>query len=132
MLPDGVSVSYQKHWDGIDWGMTFAWGENFNHPGNTLFAFLLESTVVLHDQHTFFARVENVQKDELFLPSDPRDGGIFDVTKFSDGYIYDFPCWHQLKFCIGGLGSAYVLPESLHSTYGSEPLSFMLFVRVKL
>jgi hypothetical protein len=127
-----VSVSYQKHWEGIDWGTTFAWGENFNSPGNTLFAFLLESTVVLHDQHTFFARAENVQKDELFQSSDPREGEIFDVTKFSAGYIYDFPRWHHLKFGIGGLGSAYVLRESLHSTYGSEPLSFMLFVRVKL
>jgi hypothetical protein len=127
-----ASVSYQKHWQGIDWGTTFAWGENFNNPGNTLFAFLLESTIVFHDQHTFFARAENVQKDELFLPSAPRDGEIFDVTKFSAGYIYDFPRWHHLKFGIGGLGSAYALPDSLHSTYGSEPLSFMLFVRVKL
>ncbi len=127
-----ASVSYQKHWDGIDWGTTFAFGENFNNPGNTLFAFLLESTVVFHDQHTFFARAENVQKDELFLPSDPRDGEIFDVTKLSAGYIYDFPRWHHLKFGIGGLGGAFILPESLHSTYGSEPLSFMLFVRVKL
>jgi hypothetical protein len=127
-----ASVSYQKQWEGIDWGTTFAFGENFNSPGNTLFAFLLESTVVFHNQHTFFARAENVQKDELFLPSDPRDGQIFDVTKFSAGYIYDFPRWHHLKIGIGGLGSAYILPESLHSTYGSEPLSFMLFVRVKL
>jgi len=127
-----ASVSYQRHWDGINWGTTLAFGEDFNHPGNDLFAFLLESTVVFKDTHTLFARVENVQKDELFPSTDPRDGEIFDVTKFSAGYIYDFPRWHHVKFGLGGLGSAYILPNSLHSTYNSEPLSFMLFARLKL
>ena len=130
--PDTASVMYQRHWEGINWGTTLAFGENLNHPGNDLFAFLLESTVVFKDTHTLFARAENVQKDELFPPGDPRDGHIFDVTKFSAGYIYDFLRWHHVKFGIGGLGSAYVLPDSLHSTYGSEPLSFMLFARMKL
>ncbi len=127
-----ASVMYQRHWDGINWGTTLSFGENFNSPGNDLFAVLLESTVVFKDTHTLFARAENVQKDELFLPGDPRDGEIFNVTKFSAGYIYDFPRWRHVKFGIGGLGSAYVLPNSLHATYGSEPLSFMLFARLKL
>jgi len=127
-----ASISYQRHWDGMNWGTTLAWGEDFNNPGNALNGVLLESTIVLHDQHTFFGRAEYVQKDELFPPGDPRDGQIFDVTKFSVGYIYDLPRWNHLKVGVGGLGSAYILPESLHSTYNSEPLSFMLFVRVKL
>ncbi len=127
-----ASVSYQYSWNKNQWGTTFAWGRNFNQPGSTLDAFLLESTVVFHDTHTVFGRVENVQKDELFTPADPRDGVTFDVTKISAGYIYDFPRWNHLKFGVGGLGCAYVLPGSLHSTYGGEPLSFMLFTRVKL
>lgn len=127
-----ASVSHQRHWEGVDWGTTLAWGEDFNDPGNALNGVLLESTVVLHDQHTFFGRAEYVQKDELFPPGDPRDGDVFDVAKFSAGYIYDFPRWHHVKFGIGGLGTAYILPESLHSTYRSEPVSFMLFARAKL
>jgi hypothetical protein len=127
-----ASASYQRHWDGIDWGTTLAFGENFNNPGNNLYAVLLESTVVFHDTHTIFARAENVEKDELFSPDNPQDGQIYNVGKLSTGYIYDFPRWHHFKFGLGGLGSVFVLPESLHSTYGSESLSFMLFVRVKL
>jgi len=127
-----ASVSYQRHWDGIDWGTTLAFGEDFDSPGNALYGLLVESTVIFHDTHTLFARAENVQKDELFLPGDPRDGDIFNVGKISAGYIYDFPRWYHVKFGVGGLGSIFVLPESLHSTYHAEPLSFMLFVRAKL
>jgi len=127
-----ASVSYQKNWNDIAWGTTLAFGENFNSPGNTLYGLLLESTIVFHDTHTIFARAENVQKDELFPPSDPRDGQIFNVSKLSVGYIYDFPRWYHLKFGVGGEGSAYALPSSLDSTYGSNPYSFMLFVRIKL
>ena len=127
-----ASVSYQRHWDGINWGTTLAFGENFNSPGHELYAILLESTVVFHDTHTFFGRLENVQKDELFPTTDPRDGQIFDVTKFSAGYIHDFPRWHHVKFGIGGLGSIFILPGNLTSTYGQTPASFMLFARVKL
>jgi hypothetical protein len=127
-----ASVSYQRHWNEINWGTTLAFGENFNSPGNNLYAVLLESTVVFHDTHTIFARAENVEKDELFISPDPRAGQIYNVGKVSAGYIYDFPRWHHFKFGVGGLGSAYILPASLTSTYGQTPLSFMLFVRVKL
>lgn len=127
-----ASASYQYDWSRNQWGTTLAWGEIFDHPGNALNAVLLESTVVFHDTHTFFARYENVQKDDLFPPGDALDGTIFDVNKLSVGYIYDFPRWKHVKFGIGGLGSCYVLPDALHSTYGSEPLSFMLFIRAKL
>jgi hypothetical protein len=127
-----ASVSYQRHWNAIDWGTTLAFGEDFNNPGNALYGLLLESTIVFHDQHTIFARAENVQKDELFAPGDPRNGDIFNVGKISTGYIYDLPRWHHAKVGIGGLVSFFILPESLHSTYDSEPVSFMLFVRAKL
>jgi hypothetical protein len=127
-----ASATYQKTWEELKWGTTLAWGENFNRPGNALAGILLESTLILHDQHTFFGRFENVQKDELFLPGMPQYGEIFDVTKISLGYIYDFPRWHHVKFGIGGLGSLFILPASLTSTYGDTPTAYMLFLRAKL
>jgi hypothetical protein len=36
------------------------------------------------------------------------------------------------KLGIGGLGSVYRLPDALTPYYGSHPVSFMLFVRVKI
>ncbi len=94
--------------------------------------FLLESTVVFSDTHTVFSRAERVDKNDLFLPTDPRAGEEFTVNKISLGYIYDFPRWKRANFGLGGLGSVHLLPAALTSTYGETPLSFMLFVRATL
>jgi hypothetical protein len=127
-----ASVSYHHAWEGNQWQTTFAWGRNIQHPGGEPDGFLLESLVNFSHTHTVFGRVENVQKDELFPPGNPRDGEIFRVSKISSGYIYDFPKYRHVRFGLGGLGTVHVLPESLASTYGDTPLSFMLFVRAKL
>lgn len=128
-----ASVSYNKSWERNNWQTTFAWGQNMNDPGNTLDAFLLESALNIDKTHTFFARVENVEKDELFHEDEPKHGEIFNVSKLSVGYIYDFPKWHQMRWGIGAVGSVHFLPESLEEDYGSEtPTSFMVFARVKV
>jgi hypothetical protein len=127
-----ASVLYHYAWGRNNWQTTFGWGRNIQHPGNDLDGFLLESLVNFHQTHTVFARAERVDKDELFLPGDPRAGETFTVNKISLGYIYDFPKWMHVKFGLGGLGSIHLLPSSLTSTYGDNPLSFMLFVRAKL
>jgi hypothetical protein len=127
-----ASVAYHHAWRENNWQTTFAWGRNIEHPGADLNGFLLESLVNFHETHTVFARAENVEKDELFAPGDPREDEMFRVNKISAGYIYDFPKWSHVRFGIGGLGSIQILPGSLTSTYGETPLSFMLFVRAKL
>ena len=48
------------------------------------------------------------------------------------GAIYDLAAWGHGQWGIGGMGSAYALPDSLDWAYGKSPLSFMLFARVKL
>jgi hypothetical protein len=111
---------------------TFAWGRNIKNPGSELDGFLLESAVNFSKTHTIFGRAERVTKDELFPEGDPLHGRAFTVNKVSLGYIYDFPKWHQMQWGLGGVGSASILPDSLTPAYGDTPLSFMLFVRVKL
>lgn len=87
---------------------------------------------LISNTHTLFARAENVEKNELFRAGDIR-AGIYNVTKISAGYIYDFPEWKQMRWGIGGLGSVHFLPGSLDDAYGSEtPTSFMVFARVKV
>jgi hypothetical protein len=127
-----ASVAYHHKWNQNNWQTTLAWGRNMAHPGSDLDGVLLESLVNFRQTHTIFGRVENVRKDELFAPGDPRDDEAFTVNKFSAGYIYDFPAWQHIHFGVGGLGSAYILPDELRDTYGDTPLSFMLFVRAKL
>ena len=126
-----ASASYNLPFGGNNWQTTLAWGHNENDPGRTLDAWLLESSVQLHDTHTFFGRVENADKDELF-DSGPLAEQSFSVSKLSVGYIYDLPVAKHLKLGIGGLGSVYDLPEELDPYYGETPVSFLLFTRLSL
>lgn len=127
-----ASATYNLPFDGNNWQTTFAWGHNDNRPGHALNGFLLESAVRLHDTHTFFARAESAQKDELFESPNPLAGETFRVGELSLGYVYDVPLAEHLKLGVGGVGSVYALPASLTPHYGNNPASFMLFGRLSL
>src|SRR5204863_4644500 len=99
-------------------------------PGHTLDGFLLESSVVLQDTHTIFGRAERVNEDELLGHIDPAP--VVTPTKFSLGYIYDFHVAEHMKLGIGGLASRYIVPKGLDTAYGSDPTSFMTFMRLKV
>lgn len=126
-----TSAIYNKKLEHGNWQTTLAWGLDDNEPGHALNAWMLESAVSWY-RHTVFARAENVDKDELFLEGNPLFEHVFDVSKLSVGYLYDIPVAEHLSLGIGGLGSVYALPASLKAAYGAEPLSYMLFTRVKL
>jgi hypothetical protein len=125
-----LSAIYNRKLEHGNWQTTLAWGENFNEPGPSLNAYLLESAIGWY-QHTVFMRAENDAKNELFEPPSPFAGRIFNVTKFSLGYVYDVPLAEHVSLGFGGLGSVYGLPAALKTAYGS-PFSFMLFTRLKL
>jgi hypothetical protein len=57
---------------------------------------------------------------------------VFTVNKLSIGGIYDVPVADHLKLGVGGLVSKYALPSALKPFYGSDPTSFMVFLRLKL
>jgi hypothetical protein len=126
-----VSASYNTPLDHGNWQTTFAWGRNNNQPGNTLDAFLLESAASWY-QHTVFFRAESVAKDELFQAPSPLAGGVLRVSAFSLGYVYDIPVVDHLALGLGAMGTVNVVPSVIETSYGSSPVSYMLFTRLKL
>lgn len=126
-----ASASYNIPLEHGNWQTTLAWGRDNNTPGNTLDAFLLESTVSWH-QNTLFARAENVAKDELFPSSSLLAGDIFDVSGFSLGYVYDIPVADHLALGLGAMGTVDAVPSAIQPSYGSSPVSYMLFTRLKI
>src|SRR4051812_1232412 len=127
-----ASAMFQYDFGDAKWQTTAAWGRNKPSDGNATDAWLLESSISLSNTHTFFARAERADKNELFLPGDPRDHDTFTVGKLTGGYIYDFATDGHFKLGVGGLVSKYSLPSELDSTYGSNPTSFMVFARIKI
>jgi hypothetical protein len=126
-----ASAIYNKKLEHGNWQTTLAWGQNIQQPGITSNAYLLESAIGWY-AHTIFARAENDQKNELFSQASPLHGYLFDVSKFSLGYVYDLPVAEHLSLGLGAVGSLYSLPSAVEPFYGSNPSSIMLFVRAKL
>lgn len=113
-----------------NWQTTFAWGRNVDDPGHTLDGLLLETAATWY-RHTVFARAENVQKDELFRPPSPLAGDIFRVSELSLGYVYDVPVLDHLAAGVGAMATVDFVPSAIEPAYGSNPVSFMTFLRLK-
>ena len=126
-----ASVSYNAplaRW----WQTTLAFGRNMPSTGAATDAWLLESSAAVSPALTLFARYEHVAKDELFLPDQPLYGRTFTIQKLSLGAVYDFAQWAGVRFGAGALLSVYDYPASLNASYGSQPRSFMVFMRARL
>ena len=115
-----ASIVYQRRLGADNWGTTFAYGQNRKsgpEKNVTEPAWLLESTYVLGDTHTFFGRAEQLRNSELFGHGDPLHGQEFRVRKLALGYIYDFARSGPVKWGIGGLvGVVDLLRNSIRPT----------------
>ena len=126
-----ASATYNRPLAGGNWQTTLAWGRNLNSPGHILDAVLLESALN-RGRSTLFARVEDVQKDELFAPPSSLAGQVFQVAEASLGYVYDLPLSRRVALGIGAMGTLNILPDVLKPAYGDAPIGWMPFVRLKL
>jgi hypothetical protein len=101
-------------------------------PGHRLDAFTAEAALQSGERHTFFARAEHVEKDELFLEPDARAGEVFNVGELTAGYRYDFLRHDHVAVGIGAAGTLSQVPRELRADYGDAPASVLLFVHAAL
>ena len=130
-----ASVTYQWKLAAGNWGTTLAYGRNRKSGPETNASepgWLLESTYVLRDTHTFFGRAEQVNNSELFQHGHPLHDQEFRIRKLSVGYIYDFAKTGPVKWGLGGLVGFIDAPSQLDPYYGSSPRSYMVFVQGRL
>ncbi len=88
--------------------------------------------VLTRGADSVFARLEVVDKDELFPDPVAETQPVYTVGKLSLGYQRAFRLPGRLAVDVGGLVSRYDLPRALDAAYGSDPTSFMLFTRLRL
>ena len=130
-----ASITYHRKTGSGDWGTTLAYGQNRKSGGHTHTTepgWLLESTYVLRDTHTFFGRAEQIRNSELFADGDPLHGQEFRIRKLTIGYIYDLAKTGPVKWGVGGLVGFYGMPSRLDPVYGVSPRSYMLFLQGRL
>ena len=130
-----ASASYLTKLAGNDWATTLAWARNDKRGPegrSRLPAVLLESTYVVADTHTFFGRLEQVDKDELFPAGQPLHGQSFKVRKLALGYIYDFASTGPVRWGLGGDVGILRGPSALDASYGRNPMSYLVFLQARI
>ena len=126
-----ASATYNRPLAGGNLQTTLAWGRNDDSPGHDLDGVLLESALN-RGRSTLFARLEDVQKDELFASASPLAGQVLRVAEASLGYVYDLPLSRRVALGIGAMATLNILPDVLKPSYGGAPIGWMPFLRLKL
>jgi hypothetical protein len=135
-----ASVQYNRPLHRGNWASAFVWGRNHTSSPteiHTLNAYTFESTVNFLDKNYLYTRLELVDKDELLRPSDRAllsitdDHPSFRISAYTFGGVRDI--WNNDKVSMG-IGSDltfYSKPSILDRIYGSNPVSWKLFFRIR-
>jgi hypothetical protein len=135
-----ASVQYNRPFDRGNWASAFVWGRNHtSSPGEThnLNGYTLESTLNFEDKNYLYTRLELVDKNELLRASDRTLLGIADdhpsfrIGAYTFGGARDLWNTDKVSFAVGSDLTFYSKPAILDRLYGSGPVSWKLFFRVR-
>lgn len=112
------------------WSNALVWGQNEDDQSGKQNGFLLESTFQL-THIALFVRFEIVEKPrgELGISNDPERK--VSIGEYTIGTLYDFMKTKDIDTGIGFQVTGYSKPAELNAVYGSNPISFEIFLRIK-
>lgn len=135
-----ASVQYNKPLPRGNWASAFVWGRNHtSSPGEThnLNGYTFESTVNFIDKNYLYTRLELVDKNELLRVGDRALLGITDdhpsfrIGAYTFGGVRDVWNSDKTSLAIGSDLTFYSKPPVLDQLYGSSPVSWKLFLRLR-
>jgi hypothetical protein len=127
-----LSATYKRSFKEAEWQTTLAWGRNARKYRESTYGYLLESSVRVSNAHAFFGRVEQVGSDDILRENASITGQMFKMNKLSLGYVYDMRATRHLGLDVGAMVSRHYVPSAMAPTYGNDPVSYMMFVRLKI
>jgi len=134
-----ASVMYNRPFSRGNWASTLLWGRNQSlADGNVGNGYLAESTLQFLSRNFAWTRIENVDRtNELLLGEEPLPSGFAEryftrVQAYTFGYDRDLGGIPHLSTAVGGQVTFYGVPDVLVPTHGTHPMSFTLFVRIRL
>ena len=133
VLRQTASINYARPIPNGNWATTLIWGRNHKIiPQTNQNSYSLESSLNFAARNYAFARVELVDKDELF-PGGGGPPGIdsFRIGKYTVGGARDLIHDSNWQVALGADLSVYSKPAVLNSYYGEHPVSFRVFLRVR-
>jgi hypothetical protein len=135
-----ASLQYDRPFNRGNWATALIWGRNHVHSGVTIHhlnGYTAESTVNFLDKNYFYTRLELVDKDDLLRPADRALLGIrqdhpsFRIGAYTFGGVRDIWNTDNVSFAIGSDVTFYSKPSILDRIYGSNPVSWKLFFRIR-
>jgi len=125
-----ASIAYNRPLARGNWASTVVWGRKRKIPENTVLnSYLFESTLNFLERNYVFTRLELVDKDELFpeAPTHPA----YRIGAYTLGATHDVFARQHWRLGIGGDFTFYSKPPILDASYGSNPVSFRVFLRLR-
>ncbi|HVI09100.1 MAG TPA: hypothetical protein VND65_12490 [Candidatus Binatia bacterium] len=125
-----ASVEYNRPLAAGDWASTFVWGRVHKlSDGVNLNGYLLESTLNFLRRDYAFTRMELVDKDELFPQA--AEHPAYRIGAYTFGGVRDLVQNRSYQLGLGADVTVYSKPGALDASYGTFPVSFQVFLRVR-
>lgn len=125
-----ASVEYNRPLAAGNWATSIIWGrvqkEFETFPLNS---YLAESTLNFWHKNYGYTRLELVDKDELF-PEAPVHPA-YRIGAYTFGGVRDLVQNDNWQIGLGADVTFYSMPTVLNAFYGSDPVSFHVFVRIR-
>jgi hypothetical protein len=135
-----ASIQYNRSFNRGNWASGFVWGRNHvSEPGEirNLNGYTAESTVNFLEKNYLYTRLELVDKDDLLRATDRIKLGItqthpsFRIGAYTFGGARDVWNNEKVSLAVGGDFSFYSKPSMLDPIYGSHPVSYQFFLRLR-
>jgi hypothetical protein len=125
-----ASVQYTRAIPRGGWASSLVWGRVRKiATGTRLNGYLFESTLNFRENNYAFTRIELVDKDELFPQAAQHPA--YRIAAYTFGGVRDVvhsPAWQA---GVGADVTFYSKTAALDAAYGSRPVSFQIFLRVR-
>ncbi len=125
-----ASVEYDRPLAEGNWATSLVWGRVHKiADGVNLNGYLLESTLNFLRRDYVFARMELVDKDELFPQAAVHPA--YRIGAYTFGGVRDLVQNRTWQLGLGADVTVYSKPAVLDAAYGNFPVSFQIFLRMR-
>lgn len=133
-----ASLMYNRPFRNGNWASMVLWGRNQSlRDGNVGNAYLAESTLRFLNRNYVWTRIENTDRtNELLLGENPLPPSFNEryftrVQAYTAGYDREFGHIPYISPALGAQVMWYRVPDVLKRTYGSHPVGFVAFLRLR-
>ena len=135
VLRQTASISYHHNWHSDSLDALALWGRNhtIDSPTNAN-GYLFEATTHLHDRHSVWTRIENVDRttDLLGAAAPPEETVVGRVQAYTGGYAHHLYSNKWSTYELGAQATLYNTPTPLRALYGDHPVGVAAVLNIHL